>query len=217
MAHRLYLTVHTLSPDAPGEIGALRRALAASFPDPVNEVYLRELESASPAVTLTRLTALSLLPPLLKKAGIPPAAVLLSRDPAGRPYLTLPEGAGLADFNLSHSAGHVACALWTGHGRVGVDIEEPVPAEKAGKLAQRFFSPGEQDMLRHLARDVGIPTAFAAVWTAKEALSKQDGRGGPLRFDASIPPPGIALRRAFPDSTGAVLTVCWPGDGIGSD
>lgn len=213
MAHRLYLTVRALSPDAPGDVGALRRALTASFPGPVNEAYLRELESASPAVTLTRLTALSLLPPLLEEAGIPPAAVRLSRDVAGRPSLTLPEKAEPADFNLSHSAGHVACALWTGHGRVGVDIEEPIPADRAIKLSERFFSPGEQVMLLHLAREIGIPSAFAAVWTAKEAISKQDGRGGPLGFDASTPPLGITLQRVFPDSTGAVLTVCWPGDG----
>ena len=98
------------------------------------------------------------------------------------------------------------------------EVEPPLVNTVIGDTAAPVeTTPGEQDMLRHLAWDVGIPTAFAAVWTAKEALSKQDGRGGPLRFDASIPPPGIALRRAFPDSTGAVLTVCWPGDGIGSD
>ena len=104
----------------------LYAALCADFPDSDSLDYLADLARGVNAPI--RLFALSLLPPLLSAAGVTSAGCSLRRDANGRPFLLSRDGAALnADFSLSHSAAHVACFLWAGGGRVGVDVEEPVP------------------------------------------------------------------------------------------
>ncbi len=51
---------------------------------------------------------------------------------------------------------------------------------------------------------------FTRIWTIREALAKQDGRGGPLGFDAALPPPAVSLLSVRLADTGASLTLCVP-------
>ena len=123
-------------PNPPPDAGMLYAALCDDFPDSYSLDYLADLARGVNAPI--RLFALSLLPPLLSAAGVTSAGCSLRRDANGRPFLLSRDGAALnADFSLSHSAAHVACFLWAGGGRVGVDVEEPVPEERARRLAAR--------------------------------------------------------------------------------
>ncbi|HEX9513254.1 MAG TPA: 4'-phosphopantetheinyl transferase superfamily protein [Puia sp.] len=83
-----------------------------------------------------------------------------------RPYL-----AGGPDFNISHSGTRVACILGS-QGGVGIDLEEIrhlAIADFKGQFSDREWRTilGSEDPL----------TTFYHYWTAKECLSKADGRG----------------------------------------
>ena len=183
----------------------LYAALGADFPDSDSLDYLADLARGVNAPI--RLFALSLLPPLLSAAGVTSAGCSLRRDANGRPFLLSRDGAALnADFSLSHSAAHVACCLWAGGGRVGVDVEEPVPEERARRLAARFLSEQE----RALLPEGGVSAGFTRIWTRREALCKQDGGGQPLRCDSAAPPPDVQIASFCLPDTGAFLSVCLP-------
>ena len=192
-------------PNPPPNAGVLYAALCADFPDSDSLDYLADLARGVNAPI--RLFALSLLPPLLSAAGVTSAGCSLRRDANGRPFLLSRDGAALnADFSLSHSAAHVACFLWAGGGRVGVDVEEPVPEERARRLAARFLSEQE----RALLPEGGVSAGFTRIWTRREALCKQDGGGQPLRFDSAAPPPDVQIASFRLPDTGAFLSVCLP-------
>jgi 4'-phosphopantetheinyl transferase len=90
----------------------------------------------------------------------------LQYTPYDRPYL-----AGGPDFNISHSGNRVVCIIGDG-GRVGIDLEEIRELD--------IFSFREQFTAREWAaiHNAEAPlTAFYHYWTAKEAVSKADGRG----------------------------------------
>ena len=151
MAYPLFLTVRPVP--APEDIPALRELLEKSFPHADNIPYLDALSASPlPSVTAQRLGALSLLPSLLAEAGIVPEDLILRRDSHGRPYCKAADGSlpfcGLVgapapfDFNLSHTDTHVAAALLVGDGRVGVDMEEPIPPPRALPLIRRFYNLG---------------------------------------------------------------------------
>ncbi|MBN9381683.1 MAG: 4'-phosphopantetheinyl transferase superfamily protein [Chitinophagaceae bacterium] len=84
----------------------------------------------------------------------------------GRPYLP-----DTPDFNISHSAHRVVCAI-TDTGRIGIDLEEI-----RGLNIEDFkdqFTPEEWQTITHAPAPLH---AFYHFWTAKECLSKADGRG----------------------------------------
>lgn len=223
MPRRLYLAVSPLP--AEGNGSALLADLKKAFPDPKNAVYLDGLTGtperpALPRVVRARLSALSLLPTLLAEAGIPsgipPGALLLERDGQGRPFCHTADGAVYFDFNLSHSCAHVACALLTGGGRVGVDVEEPVPPARAEPLIRRYCTAGERERLNGLSPEEAA-AVFTRIWTVREAIAKQDGRGMPLRFDAAAPPAGLRICNGILPDTHASVTLCMPVDGDGTE
>lgn len=188
----------------------LYRSLCTAFPDPAGQDYLRQLICGA-ATAPSRLTALSLLPPLLRSAGQDSTGYALARDEHGRPYLRPPDPDRPApDFNLSHSARHAVCVLWCGRGRVGVDVEEPIPASRAERLKGRVCSPRELALLPDSLEPTALSTEFTRIWTRKEALCKQDGRGQPLLFDSAQPPEGLCLLSAVLADTGATLSLCLP-------
>ncbi len=115
------------------------------------------------------------------------------------------------DFNLSHSDAHAACALLVGDGRIGVDVEELVPPNRALRLIQRYCTEGERQMLSSLT-DEEKANAFTRLWTVREAISKQDGRGNPLRFDASLVPDSVRVFGASIPHTGTQISICAPAD-----
>ena len=81
-------------------------------------------------------------------------------------------GAFPYQFNLSHSAAHIAVAVAAGE--VGVDIERDRPLAAASGLVQRFFHPKEQ---RWFFEQAACESAFVRLWTMKEALLKAVGTG----------------------------------------
>lgn len=92
----------------------------------------------------------------------------LEIDASGKPYCPLPEA---PQFNLSHAAGWVALALST-IAPVGIDLEDTRRQLDPHKLAARYFTPTEQQVLQS-----GTPETFFEIWTRKEAYLKATGQG----------------------------------------
>lgn len=166
-----------------------------------------------PEIVAARIGALSLLVDLAVQArangmNIPPAETwILRRDEHGRPYTSVSDFP--FDFNVSHSNAHVACAILTGKGRVGIDVEEPIPEARAARLWARYATEHEQT---HLPTKQDFSDAFTRIWTVREAMAKQDGRGMPLRFDATSCPPHLRVICGTLSDTGASLSLCFPAD-----
>ena len=208
----LYWSVSPLP--SPDELEDVRSRLARVFSAEENRPYLTALaeERTPPRVAAARLGALSLLPDLMARGGIDPATVILQRDAEGRPYgVSSTEGDMPFDFNLSHSDRHGLCALLIGGGRVGVDVEEVIPPRRALPLIRRYCTEGEQALLEPLS-DEEKALAFTRIWTVREALGKQEGRGMPLRYDATAIPRGICVITGRIAETGTCLSLCYPCD-----
>lgn len=214
MAYPLYLIVRPTPSEA--EIPALRSFLEKSFPREENFPYLDALygsahHSAPSRVVADRLGALSLLPLLLSAANIPSADLILRRDEHQRPFCESSEGAATFDFNLSHASAHVACALMVGEGKIGVDIEEPIPPNRALPLIRRFCSKGEKALLESVPPgDELAADLFTSIWVEREALAKQNGRGMPLRFDTTRIPDGVMIWSGYLPDTETKIAVCGP-------
>ena len=208
MGRELFLTVSAIPPasEATSEaVSSLRASLGKRFSHSENGAYLDALMRGTPQVAIARLTALSLLPALLDLSGVNCRDTVLSRDAQGRPFA---KGSPGLDFNLSHSDAHAVCALLIGGGTVGVDVEEPLSPDRAARLMQRYAADEE-----HARFDIADPQpweGFARLWTLREALAKQDGRGQPLNFDATAVPPYLCLHGGHLPDTGAALALCVP-------
>ena len=108
------------------------------------------------------------------------------RDSArGRPEIAAPETA--LQFNLSHSAGLVACALSTGRA-VGIDVEHLARRPVDHNLVRRYCSPAEAEDI-DARGDAWLPR-FLHYWTLKEAYLKARGLG------VSVPLAEIEFREA---------------------
>lgn len=152
----------------------------------------------------------ALLEEMLKAAHI--TQVSLATTASGRPFL--PERPDV-DLSLSHTAGLVVCALEIGDAtappRLGVDAEKlPTDLARVEKLAARFFCSHEQQYCRE-AKDPC--TAFAEIFTAKEAYAKYigDGLAQHLRKTDTMSPDfekqaGVVLTRYAPP--GYCITLC---------
>ena len=94
---------------------------------------------------------------------MPPIAV----GPRGKPYFP---GSDL-HFSISHSKGHVFCAL--SHSPIGIDAEEADrPISPA--LAEKILSPGEYAQWQQAADP---QKALLTFWVLKEAQAKCTGEG----------------------------------------
>lgn len=109
------------------------------------------------------------------RLGVSADSVPLARSNLGKPHL-----AGFKQprdppfhFSYSHSAGCVLLSIDI-DAPVGVDIEVIGPTQD--RIARRFFSSCENDVLTRLPRDLQA-AEFCRVWTVKEAVSKALGRG----------------------------------------
>ncbi len=109
----------------------------------------------------------------------------------GKPYLRdYPE----VFFNLSHSGDYVCCAL--GDGPVGVDIQKKISGKE--KIAERFFTPGERQMLDACSGQEK-ETLFFRMWSVKESYLKLTGTGlsgGLADFEICWPERSVARRAA---------------------
>jgi 4'-phosphopantetheinyl transferase len=107
----------------------------------------------------------------------------------GKPALMLSPGQVPLNFNLSHSNGLALYAVTQGR-EVGIDLEKVRSDLEYEEIAERFFSPQENAVLRRLPAEVK-PRAFFNCWTRKEAYIKARGEGLSLpldQFDVSLAP-----------------------------
>lgn len=102
----------------------------------------------------------------LREEGFPGDLSRLTYSQYGRPSL-----AGGPDFNLSHSGNRVVCVIGR-RGGVGLDLEEVKDMDIRDFRGQ--FTGLEWEAISNAPQPL---TAFYHFWTAKECLSKADGRG----------------------------------------
>lgn len=102
----------------------------------------------------------------------------------GKPYFAH----GDLHFSISHTKGHVFCAL--ADGPVGLDAEE-LSRRPSPRLAQRILSPNE---LRQYGAAADKDRALLTFWVLKEAAVKLTGeglRGYPNDTDFSLDDPRV--------------------------
>ena len=109
---------------------------------------------------------------LAPQVGLPDGALAFGREEKGRPFL---RHEGAPDFNLSDTHGGTLIALCR-RGRIGVDLERSHRAPPVQRLARRWFSAQEAELLAGLP-EVAARLAFIRLWTAKEASCKATGTG----------------------------------------
>lgn len=107
---------------------------------------------------------------LAHQLGLEEHAVEIGHEPAGRPLILHPRGSGL-HLSLATRSGLVAIAL--ADRPVGIDVERVAPASDP-PLA--MLHPDEQRWLESLSASAR-PSAFARLWSAKEAYVKALGTG----------------------------------------
>lgn len=98
-------------------------------------------------------------------------------------------------FNISHSHGLALCAVTSCP--IGVDIERIRTDFPHSEIAEKFFSPHENAVLRSLPSNLQ-PKAFFTCWTRKEAYIKATGKGLSIplnQFEVSLLPgePAVLL------------------------
>jgi 4'-phosphopantetheinyl transferase len=105
---------------------------------------------------------------------IPPERVRFTYTAHGKPELSAEHRSDIR-FNLAHS--HDLALIAVARGRaLGIDVERIRSDLAAGQIAERYFSPGERELLRHLPT-ADLPAAFFACWARKEAAIKAWGVG----------------------------------------
>jgi 4'-phosphopantetheinyl transferase len=105
--------------------------------------------------------------------GVPASAWRWREGPHGRPEIAAPDTT--VRFNLSHSAGLVACALADGRD-VGVDVEHLLRPPVDRQMIRRYLSPAEAADVEAQAAD-RWQERFLVYWTLKEAYLKARGMG----------------------------------------
>jgi 4'-phosphopantetheinyl transferase len=112
---------------------------------------------------------------------VDPKAWVFEAGPYGKPDIVDPPIAQKIRFNLSNTAGLVACIVAADRD-VGVDTEEVERASRAIEVADRFFSPIEVRALRSLPEALQA-RRFTTYWTLKEAYIKARGMGLAIPLD----------------------------------
>jgi 4'-phosphopantetheinyl transferase len=115
----------------------------------------------------------------------PPARWRFRANAYGRPEIAAeadaPEGAAPLRFNLSHTAGLVACVVARGRD-VGIDVEHLWPPTFDLGIAAHHFARAERAGLEALPPEARRERFFA-IWTLKEAYIKARGMGLALPLD----------------------------------
>jgi 4'-phosphopantetheinyl transferase len=118
---------------------------------------------------------------LARYARIKPEDLRFSKNPYGRPEIDDGNAGTTLHFNLSHTDGLIACTVgW--HRAIGVDVEDMQRRVEISKIADRFFTPGEREVLH--AMDPGMKRSrFFDYWTLKESYLKARGTGLSVPLD----------------------------------
>ncbi len=156
--------------------------------DEIERVQRTRIDSARRAFVQTRMALRAILGNHLNR---PPSGIKFSYSTYGKPKLDSIEHAGQSQlhFNVSHSQ-DVAMIAICENARLGVDIEyrhRERPLQDR-KLARRYFSQYENNMLDSLAADQ-YTRAFYTGWVRKEAYAKAQGLGiqiGLQTFDVNL-------------------------------
>lgn len=106
---------------------------------------------------------------------LPPASVLLTVGPNGKPRLGVEHNQSDLRFNLAHSAS-LALIFLTRGCEVGVDVERLRAVRHAQHIAERYFHPAEIEAI-HAVSPAARDAAFLRCWTGKEAVLKAIGLG----------------------------------------
>jgi 4'-phosphopantetheinyl transferase len=133
--------------------------------------------------------------------GKDPREVQFTYGDRGKPELVVGAGQEPLRFNLSHGQ-HYALYGFSPN-PLGVDLEVTgKPRDREG-IAQRFFAPEEQAVLRQVAAPVQ-DMAFLRHWVCKEAVVKATGEGlsGNLQKTPIVFTPD--LRVSHPEPVGGV-------------
>jgi 4'-phosphopantetheinyl transferase len=175
----------------PGAIEELRLALS---PDELE----RAARFRAPAAQSRFISGRGILRDILSRyLDCKPATLTFGYQPHGKPFL-LP-AAGMVQFNLSHSQGMALYGITRGR-EIGVDVEMARPGPDQERIAERFFSAREWEMMK-----ATVPTQrtefFFRCWTLKEAYLKARGEGLSIplgSFDVALAPgePAASLRVA---------------------
>lgn len=107
-------------------------------------------------------------------------------------------------FNVSHSGDRGLLGLTLGQA-VGVDIEAIKENIECDKLAERFFSAHERELLRGLVGEKQMQ-AFFRCWTCKESFLKAQGVGlsrSLESFDIDLAAKKVRLAGTRPDASEA--------------
>ena len=112
---------------------------------------------------------------LSSHAEVDPADWRFAAGSAGRPEIVAPVEATALRFNLSHTAGLVACAVAL-HLPVGIDVEHLGCLGDVEAVARHVFAPAEIAALLALPEADRAP-GFLDIWTLKEACLKATGSG----------------------------------------
>lgn len=132
-------------------------------------------------------------------------------DSFGKPFLAEPAA---LQFNLSHTIGLTALAVSL-HSPIGIDVETRGSSVLCRDAMQSVLSASERAVLACAAH---WDDAFLALWTAKEAVIKAEGKGLSLPLseievhqDHALGPSGHwTLWRSRPTSR-HVLALAWDG------
>jgi 4'-phosphopantetheinyl transferase len=130
---------------------------------------------------LTRGTLRSLL---ASYVGARPQELSFRYSEHGKPILI---GQWDVQFNVSHTEG-LALMAFVKKRDIGIDVEKVDREVDPKKLAERFFSAREFQLLKDLSGDE-LHAAFFRCWTRKEAYVKARGEGLSLplhQFDVSL-------------------------------
>jgi 4'-phosphopantetheinyl transferase len=132
---------------------------------------------------------------LSRYAPVDPRDWSFVRNAHGRPELVVPAGVPPLRFNLSHTAGMVACVVALDRD-VGVDVEDATRALDPVELGQRVLSPVELASLRACSPEQQ-KTRFFELWTLKESYAKARGLGLTIPFEQVTvrlePGPAVAV------------------------
>jgi 4'-phosphopantetheinyl transferase len=107
--------------------------------------------------------------------GLTASAWRFVAGPFGKPKIDPGLGRSQLCFNLSHTKGLVACAVGL-ENDLGMDVEACDRIRGAVDIADRYFSPEEVALLRHVEAEQMCDT-FLRIWTLKEAYIKATGQG----------------------------------------
>jgi 4'-phosphopantetheinyl transferase len=117
---------------------------------------------------------------LARYVGIPPGDIRFRYGAYGKPALAGSDR-GL-QFNFSHSDALAVCAVGSGCGEIGVDIERARPIAGAESVSRAFLSPDELARLSVIPEAIRLQ-AFYEAWTRKEAMLKALGCGLSRRLE----------------------------------